>query len=77
MLQKLEHLGVYASLEDLLQELQQNAFSSMRQRRIMALFYGSPRDRLTFAYFLSHYERIQHKLGSIPLHILRLDVLKY
>jgi hypothetical protein len=47
-----------------------------RVRHLTALFY-SQADRLALAHLLSHYDKIKHKLGSVPLQILQLDVLKF
>ena len=47
-----------------------------REREMIALVY-SLADCLTFAHLLSHHDKIKHKLGSVPLQILQMDVLKY
>ena len=57
-------------------EAEVNANFRARERHLIALFY-SQADRLALAYLLSHYDKIKHKLGSVPKHILQLDVLKY
>jgi hypothetical protein len=57
-------------------EDQMNLKFRARERHWIALFYNQA-DRLVLAHLLSHHDKIKHKLGSIPLQILQLDVLKY
>ena len=77
MLWNLADLDICAKMEDILARNHEHFKMKSDALQILARVHGREPERLIFAHFLNHYEKAKLKIGSVPLHILRLDVLKY
>ena len=75
MILYLTNFGLHTEIEEILARNHEHFKENKMALKILVHVYKS--ERFRFAHFLNHYEKAKLKIGSVPVHILRLDVLKY